>query len=246
MRWTAMGVLVLVVVSGCGGQRSSLLLERFARGPLEDAQTVARAIDWTLTPVVQTKTQEEVEVTVNHASREYLNNFFDNTNLFGPFAGRNPYYPEHLVFYVNLANRGLHKIQIEPDEFRLVDDRGNQLATIGVDYVTAFAEYRAPVATGTRSVVEGARPGYFGISLPLGNWVARKPQWRFALLKQSALQRGDLYPGVVHDGLIAFWNPSHEATKLSLLITNIKAGFDAKDEPKSSLEFVFEFDATHP
>ena len=245
MRWILVGIAGLVCAAGCGGRISSLLLERQARGPIAEEASVAKAISWHLVPVMQTELQEGIEVNINHASREYLANFFSNQNLFGRFAGPNPYYSEHMVFYVKIANQSDGKIRIDPREFTLVDDRGNQYATVGADYVTAFAESRQPVGTVTRGALEGASPGYFGVSLPVGRLVAGKPQAQFARLQQAALQVGYLYPGVVHDGLIAFWNPATTATNLRLLITNIKADLDAKDEPKTALEFSFEFTASN-
>ena len=243
--WILGGVAGLVGLAGCGGRISSLLLERQARGPIAEEASVAKAISWHLVPVMQTELQRDVEVNVNHASREYLANFFSIRNLFGHFAGPNPYYPEHMVFYVKIANQSEGKIHIDPREFTLIDDRGNQYATVGADYVTAFAESRQPVSTTTRGVLEGANPGYFGLSVPVGRFVAGKPQGQFARLQQAALQAGYLYPGVVYDGLIAFWNPSTTATTLRLLVTNIKADFDANDEPKTALEFSFEFTASN-
>jgi hypothetical protein len=83
------------------------------------------------------------------------------------------------------------------------------------------------------------------VGLPIGKLFAQ-PQWRFALLKQSALQGGDLYPGVTHDGLITFWSPVPLAQKLSLVIANVQTDFDPRDEPRQSIEFVFDFEASHP
>ena len=247
MRLIVMGVMALLMISGCGGARkSSLLLERNARGPLDEATTVGHGVLWKVTPVMQTKTQNGVEITVNYASQDYLNNFFKNQKVFGEMAGHNPYYPENFIFYVNVSNQSSKKIRIDPMDFSLVDDRGNQLSTIGVDYVTALADYRQPVSTVTRGVLEEARPGYFGLSLPVGKFFAQKPQWRFALIKQSSLQTGYLHPGVVHDGLIVFWSPSTNARKLRLIMPSIKTNFDAEDVPKDSLDFVFEFDVAPP
>lgn len=237
------GILVLAGVVGCAGRKSSLLLERQARGPLNEEPLVATAVRWVLSPLLQTDSKGGIDVQVNHASVEYLKNFFNNPEIFGAYAGKSPYYPEYLVFYIKITNHSPSKIRFNPAEFVLVDDRGNQYATVGVDYVTAFAEYRTPVGTSTRGVVEGASPGYFGVSVPIGKLIARKPQSQFALLQQSSLQPGYLYPDVVHDGLIAFWNPSINATKVTLLITNIKTSFDANDWPKSAIDFAFEFQA---
>lgn len=236
----------LVTGLGCAGRTSSLLLERQARGPIAEEPTVARPLIRQLEPATQTLAKGAIEVTVMFATPQYLIQLFSNKAIFGPYAGMNPYFPEHLVFYVKVANRSEKKLQLVPSEFVLIDDRGNQYHTIGADYITAFAEYRAPVATTTRGVLEGASPGYFGLSVPVGRMIAGKPQGRFALLQQSALQSGYLYPGVVHDGLIAFWNPAREAKTLRLLVTNIKTDFDAMDQPKTSLEFPFDFTVTSP
>lgn len=238
--WVLVGMLCL---AGCGGRKSSLLLERQARGPLEEEPSIAKATLWTLTPVLQTQTKNEVEVTANFASWEFLKNFFANKAVFGTYAGKPPFYPEYLVFYVKFANRGDKKIRINPPEFAVVDDRGNQYGAVGVDYITAFAEYRKPMASTSRSVIESASPGYFGISFPVGRLLAQKPQGQYAQLQQSSIQPGYLYPGVTYDGLIAFWSPVPKAAKLRLIIANVKTDFDANDFPKTAMDFVFDFDA---
>lgn len=241
---TALIVLGLVlVVSGCSGRKSSLLLERQARGSIEEEPRVAQAIEWNLTPAEQTLAKGPIEVVARFTPLSHLNDFFARKDLFGSYAGKkkNPFYPENVVFYVRLTNNSQKKIRINPLEFVLVDDRGNQYGTIGVDYVTAFGEAKRPVASTTRGMVEGASPGYFGFSLPIGKMVAGKPQGQFALLQQALLQPGYLYPGVIYDGLIAFWNPPSDAKKMRLLITNVKTDFDANDLPGASLEFPFEF-----
>lgn len=200
---------------------------------------------WNLEPPLQQAAQNQIEVTVNYASPTYLNGFFSNTKLFGAFAGVNPYYLEHLVFYVTVANKSDRKIHLDPTRFRLLDDRGNQLNPIGIDVVTALAESRAPVASTTRGLFSEARPGYFGVGLPLGKFMSSKPQWRrFILMQQSLLQAGFLYPGVIYDGLVAFWTPSKAATKLRLVVADVKTDFDAKDEARASSDFSFEFSAT--
>lgn len=245
MRWAMMVVAGILCVAGCAAKKSSLLLERRGRGALSEEPTIGKATRWTLTPVMQTQTKAGVEVTVTYASQEFLRHFFANKEVFGPYAGKSPFYPEHLVFYVSIANRSDAKILSNPGEFVLVDDLGTQYATVGVDYVTAFGEYRKPMATTTRGVLEGASPGYFGVSVPVGRLFVSKPQGPFALLQQSAMQRGFLYPGVVHDGMFAFWSPSRNATTLRLVLTNLKTDFSADELPRTNLEFAFEFHATH-
>ena len=243
-RALVIGLVGAVCAGGCASRKSSLLLERQARGPIEEEPSVAQAATWRLDPESQTKTANDVEVTVHYAGRDFLTKFFANKAMFGGYAGKNPFYPEHLVFYVRVANRSQRKIRLSPGEFTLLDDRGNQFSPIGADYVTAFADYRRPVTTMTRGVLEGASPGYFGVSLPIGKLVAQKPQGQFALLQQSALQPGYLYPGVVYDGLIAFWNPSVGQRTLHLLITSIKTNFDASDLPTATVDIPFDFSAT--
>ena len=62
------------------------------------------------------------------------------------------------------------------------------------------------MASATRGVLQDARPGYFGLSLPVGKLFGGKPQRRFALLAMATLRSGMLYDGVEYDGLVAFWS----------------------------------------
>ena len=238
------GVLCAAVV-GCGGRRSSLLLERQARGPITEEQAIAKALPWVLEPVTQTQTQNGVEVVVTYASPAYLNDFFSNRQVFGAFAGLNPYFMEQLVFSVKIANRSGKKLRIDPDQFVLLDDRGNQYRTLSADYATALAEAKAPIGTLTRGVLEEARPGYFGVGVPVGKIIG-KPQQRFALLKMASLQGGYLHDRVIYDGLIAFWSPHQHSRRLMLVLTDIKTNFDPAEVPRGTMDFVFEFAAHHP
>lgn len=245
-RWMVFGVVIVTGVAGCAGvvRKSSLLLERNARGPLDQAHLVGHRFEWKLDPVLQTQTKNGIEVTVNQASRTFLENFFGNKKLFGAYAGRNPFYMENLVFYVKIANNGKEKLFVDPAGFVIVDDHGSQYIPIGMDYVTAIGESRTPIATTARGVIEEARPGYFGVSLPVGKIVSTKPQGQYVLLTQSALQTGYIYPGVTIDGLIVFWNPASDATKLRLIISNIRTNYRADNLPDTAIDFPFEFAAT--
>ena len=237
-RWMMAGALL---VAGCGmGKTSSLLLERPARGLLAESSGIGQPVEWQLEPAPQTQEQQGIEVAVTYASREYQRQFFSNPVMFGRYAGPTPYFPENLVFYVKVANRSGTRLAFDPQGFVLVDDRGNQYSTISEDYVTALAEARSPVGTTTRGILQEARPGYFGLSLPVGRIFAAKPQGRFALMKRSLLQSGPLYPGVTHDGLIAFWSPTKQATTLRLLVS-VKTDFNADDVAQTTLEFPFTF-----
>ena len=160
MRHIMVSGLTVLVLAGCGTHQSSLLLERHARGPLTESTLVAQRIHWQFEPITQTQEHGEVEISVTFASQEFLQKLFSDRAIFGPYAGANPYFLENLVFYVKITNRSDGRIFINPIEFALIDDRGNQYGTINEDYVTALAEARAPMATVTRGVIEDAHPGY--------------------------------------------------------------------------------------
>ncbi|MBI3323644.1 MAG: hypothetical protein HYZ95_04170 [Candidatus Omnitrophica bacterium] len=206
---------------------------------------MAQRVQWVLEPLTQTSSQEGVEVSVTHATMGYLNQLFRNKQLFGPHAGLNPFFPEQLVFYVKIANRSGEPLRIDTEWFILLDDRGNQYQSLNPDYSTALAEARAPVGTATRGVLEEARPGYFGIGVPVGKLIG-KSQQRYALMQMSSLQSGYLYDGVVYDGLVSFWSPHTAAKRVRFLLNDLKTKFDANDQAGKILEFVFEFVATPP
>lgn len=244
----AMGVLPWVVflsMTGCGSRQSSLLLERKTRGPIAQDISLPNHSLLVVEPVTQTKTNDGVEVTLTHAPLSWLQAFFSNKPVFGEYAGMNPYFVEQLVFYVKIANHSGKKLFIRPSDFAMIDDLGNQYQVLQTDYTTALAESKAPVSTVTRGVIEDARPGYFGVGLPMGK-VFAKSQRRFALLAKSSLVQGYLHDGITYDGLIAFWNPPRTATHLTCLLTNVKTDFNAEDLPQASLEFAFEMNVSQP
>jgi len=239
--WGALATVILA--TGCG-RKSSLLLERRARGPVEDVSQVAQSRIWVLEPVTQTQSQDGIEVSVTHASPAFLREFFSREEIFGPLAGQVPYFLEQMVFYVRIANTSGQRIRIDPSEFVLTDDQGNQYHVLHPDYTTALAEAKAPFSTATRGVLQEARPGYFGLSLPVGKLMGGgSSQRRFGLLAMSTLKEGYLYDGVVYDGLVAFWNPSAEAAQVTLRLTDIKTDFNASDLAQRALEFTFRFTA---
>ena len=239
----AMG-LVLIMGVGCARQ-SSLLLERKAVGPILEEQGVGHLVEWKLDPTTQTQTQGGVEVSATHAPQPYLVDFFRNKQIFGKFAGLNPFFGEQLVFHVKISNHSGKKLLLDPAKFVLLDDRSNQYAVHHTDYMTALAESKAPLTTMTRGILEEANPGYFGVGVPVGRLIG-KPQQRQTLLEMSILKAGPLYDGVVYDGLIAFWNPSLTATRLRLLLTGFKTDANPNDQPQTALDFPFEFVLSRP
>ncbi len=241
-----LAVLVAAGTFGCASKKSSLLLERAAHGQMADTTMVARGLEGRLEPLTQSKTDKDVEISVTYASSDYLKDFFSNKEVFGPYAGKNPYYPEHLVFYLKAANKSSGRILIDLHDIVLVDDHGNQFSAIGLDYVTALGDSKTPVSNVTRGMIEDARPGYFGFSLPVGRMVTSKSQGPFALLKQSAFESGYLYPGVVHDGLVAFWAPNRSAKQIKLFVSKVRTEFNPDDTAKSAVDFIFDFTHVTP
>ena len=246
-RWTSghMMSLAALSVAGCGTPRkSALLLERQARGVLMEEGEIATQVGWQLQPSRITKIDHDIEIFVAYASPAYLQEFFKNKRIFAEFAGLNPYFNEQMVFYVKIANTSQKKIHIDPTQFVLLDDKGDQYSLLQPDYIIAMADAKAPMATVTRGMMDEARPGYFGFGVPVGK-IFPKSQQRYALLQLSQLKEGELYPGVVYDGLVSFWNPHEAATKLQLVMANITSDFDANGEAKATMDVVFEMAASH-
>ena len=239
------GVLGVVLVTGCAARKSSLLLERQARGPMNEEGQIAESQIWTLDPPTQTLVQGDIQVTVTYASPQYLRDFFDNRQVFGTFAGMNPFFNEQMVFYVQVTNHSGKKILIDPARFVMIDDKQNQYSIIGADYGNALAETKQPLASLTRGMIDEAKPGYFGVGVPVGKLLPRS-QRRFGLLKMASLQPGLVYDGVTYDGMVAFWSPHEAATSLTLVVGDVKTDYGPDDLPKVSKDFTFKWSAKHP
>ena len=236
-------LVVLLTTIGCVQRRSSVLMERSARGPVAVERELAQQFAFELAPPSVTMEHDGVEMTASFASPSYLHTYFQNRAIFGSDAGLNPYFPENLVLYVRIANRTAGRIKIDPNDCVLLDNLNNQYQSLPQDTITALAEYRAPIATFTRSTLREARPGYFGVSVPAGGFMAGfvgNPQQRLALLKQVTINQGILYPGVVYDGFIAFWTP-HRAAKTLRLVWPVKADINANDQPQKLVDFELPF-----
>lgn len=243
----AVGLTLLsIAVVGCGGRKSSLLLERQSRGPMELEGGVARPEAWVLDPATHTKTLNGVEITATYADPRYLWELFNNREIFGPYGGMNPFFREQIVFYLKINNKSGKKLRLDPEQFVLLDEKGNQYHSLSADYGNALAEAKKSAVSRTaRGIVDDASPGYFGVNLRVGKIVPESQQ-RFALLKMASLQGGYLYDGVTYDGLVAFWSPHRDSKKFKLLLSNIKTNFDPADTPQAILDFSFEFAANHP
>lgn len=244
--WLGMAVLVVAAVplSGCGRKRSSLLMERRARGPFAlERQFGTRQVVY-LHPPERTITQDGIEVTARFSSLANLNTYFQNSEIFGKDAGINPFQPENTVFYVQVVNRSTKRLLFDPDQFVLVDDMGVQYSYLSPDYLNALAEARVSVGEATRMGL-GKAPSVYGVDV--GGFAAGlvpKSQKRLALLKQVSLNKGTLFPGVIYDGYISFIRPHKDAKHLRLIVGNVKTDFDANDAPRRAIDFPFEFDVT--
>lgn len=245
--WGLVGVLALtsVALTGCGHKkRSSLMMERRARGPFAlERQFGTRQVVY-LHPPERTIKYDGIEVTVRFASLKDLQKYFQNHEIFGQDAGLNPYQPENVVFYVQIANRSDKRLVMDPEQFVLVDDMGVQYAYLSPDYLNSLAEARLGIGEATRMGLSSA-PSVYGVDVGgFASGIVPKSQKRQALLKQVSLLRGTLFPGVVYDGYISFIRPHKDAKHLRLLLSNIKTDFDPNDEPKRAFDFPFEFDMT--
>ena len=67
--------------------------------------------------------------------------------LFGAYAGLNPFFPEQIVFYVKIANHSGEKLRLDPDRFVLLDAQ---------DWMTP-AQCEALWTQITRAAAPGAR-----------------------------------------------------------------------------------------
>ncbi len=240
---TVLMLLLAFVVAGCGNSRkSSLLLERQAVGPIEEGQFLAQSKSWGLTPEQHSSDQGGVKVDVKYASPEFLAEFFSNKENFGDWAGPSPFYSENIVFYVTISNNSNERVYFNADEFVLVDDRKNQYSRIGIDHINAFSDFKSPVST-VRKVVKDARPGFYGLNIPVGQILSKKSQKPFVLMIQSLMKSGWIYPGVSYDGLVVYWNPNVNAKDFKLHLVNIKTKFNADDEATAKADFVFDFSA---
>ena len=238
----ALAAAVFLIAAGCA-RRASVLMERSAKGPVAAERELARQFKVELLPPSQTLEHEGIELTVSFASSDYLKTYFQNRELFGKDAGLNPYFPDNLVLYMRIANRSAQKIKIDPNDCVLLDDLNNQYQSLPLDTITTLAASRAPIASFTRSTLQEARPGYFGVSVPVGAPLAGfvgNPQQRYALLKQVNINPGFLYPGVVYDGFVSFWTPHRSAATLRA-VWPIKMELNANDEPQKVIDFELSF-----
>ena len=77
---TAIALILSLALPSCS-RKSSLLLERQAKGPINEEQAIAKQLRWVVSPPTQSNEQAGVEITVTYASLEYLTEFFRNKQV---------------------------------------------------------------------------------------------------------------------------------------------------------------------
>jgi hypothetical protein len=236
-KWLWMG-LYLPFFMGCS--RGLMNIER-PKGQIELRRPEALSVGRRLTPATASLSQQGIDVTVRYASPEELEKFFENKEVFGPLAGKNPYPVETLIFFVRVANHSGKKIRVNPDDFVLIDNLNIQYAELSPDNISALYESKANLWSFAKTTGDLA-PGPYGAPLKvagvMGAGSGRKQHY---LIKQVRLAGGFVYPGIAYDGYVTFSRPHPNATSLRLLISNIKSDFNAADVPGNAVHFEFPF-----
>ena len=230
-------VWLALVAAGCRGLPTT---ER-PKGQIELRRPVALLAPVLLAPATASLSKEGVDVTVRYATPEELEKFFQNKEIFGPQAGKNPYPAETLVFFIKVANFSGKKIRVNPEDFVLIDNLNIQYAELSADNISAVYEARANTWSFAKSTGDLA-PGFYGAPLKvagaLGSGGGRKQHY---LIKQVRLAAGYVFPGIAYDGYVAFPRPHPNANSVRLLIHNIKTDFNAADLPANAIHFEFPF-----
>ena len=228
-----------VGIAGCRGGFSTI--ER-PKGQIEFHLPEMKATPIRLSPATASLSKEGIDVTVRYATPAELDKFFENKEIFGSFAGKNPYPPDTFVFFIKVANFSGKKIRVNPEDFVLIDNLNIQYSELSADNISAIYESKASLWTFAKTTGDLA-PGPYGAPLKvasaLGAGSGRKQHY---LIKQVRLAVGYVFPGIAYDGYVAFPRPHTNAVSVRLLIHNIKSDFNAADIPNSAIHFEFPFD----
>ncbi len=239
-------VALAAVASGCHG--NFVMLER-PKGQIELRQPDEMAVHvmpLRLNPATASQSKDGVDVTVRYASPEELDKFFEDKKIFGPQAGKNPYPPNTLIFFVKVANFSGKTIQVNPEYFVMIDNLNIQYSELSPDNISALYESKASLWSFAKTTGDMA-PGPYGAPLKvagaLGVGSGRKQHY---LIKQVRLAAGYVFPGIAYDGYVCFPRPHPSATSVRLLVHNIKTDFNAADLAGNALHFEFPFTIEHP
>ncbi len=224
-------------VVGCRGGFSTI--ER-PKGQIELHQPgEEKPVPIVMDPMTSSLSKSGVDVTIRYATPEELDRFFEKKDVFGSLAGKNPYPPDSLVFYIKIANYSGKKIRVNPDDFVMIDNLNIQYSELSPDNISAVYESKANMWAFAKTTGDLA-PGPYGIPLrvagTLGGGGNRKLHY---LIKQVRLAGGFVHPGIAYDGYVAFPRPHPDATSVRILIANIKTDFNAADAPGIAIDFEF-------
>ncbi len=231
-------LLVLAGTAGCG--KGFAIMER-PKGEIGLRQPEALLVPLSVTPPTLSVSKIGVDVTVRYASPTELDRFFSDEKIFGKQAGKSPYPPETLIFYVKVANRSQKKIKVNPDDFVLIDNLNIQYAELSPDNISTLYEAKASVWSFAKTTGDLA-PGPYGVPLKVvaaaggGGGGGRKIHY---LIKQVRLAAGYVHPGIAYDGYVAFPRPHPNTTSVRVLIANIKTDFNPDDTPATAIDFEF-------
>ena len=230
---------ILLGVAGCRG--GFVAIER-PKGQIEMRRPEVKAIPFAVEPPSVSLSKSGIDVTVRYASSEELDEFFEKKEIFGNLAGKNPYPPDTMVFYVRVANHSGKKIRVNPDDFVMIDNINIQYSELSPDDLSAIYEAKANVWAFAKTTGDLA-PGPYGIPLKMaggmGGGGGRKLHY---LIKQVRLAGGYVHPGISYDGYVSFPRPHPSASSIHLLIANVKTDFDPADLPTGVLDFDCPFD----
>lgn len=234
----------LPLVCGCAGKYSTL--ER-PKGQIEMRQgEVPELKPVRLNPATASQSKDGLDVTIRYALPEELDKFFENKDIFGPLAGKNPYPPHTLVFFVKVANFSGKKIHVNPDTFVLIDNLNIQYSELSPDNISSLYEAKASPWSFVKTTGDLA-PGPYGAPFKvvgaLGAGSGRKQHYQ---IKQVRLAAGYVFPGIAYDGYVAFPRPHPSTSSIRLLIHNLKTDFNAADEPAHAIHFEFPFGVEQP
>lgn len=228
------------LLSGCGG--GLVNLER-PKGQIELHRPESKEKPPVISfdPATASLSKSGVDVTVRYASPEDLDRFFENKEIFGKLAGKNPYPPQTVVFYIKVFNHSGKKIKVNPEDFVLIDNLNIQFSELSADNISAIYESKANGWAFAKTTGDLA-PGPYGAPLKVagafGGGSIRRAHY---LIKQVRLAAGYVHPGIAYDGYIAFPYPHPNATSVRLIVANLKTDFNPADFPETAIDFEFPF-----
>lgn len=240
-------IIIFINLTGCA-IKSEFMLRQSKEKKLNldpsSIKPVARYMEGLiLKPSFVSLSKEGINIYIRYLNRKVLENFFDNEKRFGKLAGPNPYFKDVLVFYIRITNNTGGKIKLDPKNFVLLDDLHNQYSYLNPDYIISLYKARSIVYSITKSTQELTPGGIYGAPVDVAtSLTGRGLEKKLILLKTVELTGGYVYNGVSYDGLIAFFKPLRDSSKVKLKLPDIKTEFDVNDEALREIEFETSFE----